>query len=332
MKNRRLAGHDVSEVGLGTWQLGSADWGHVDEKLALEILHAAADSGVTLFDTADVYGDGESERRIGKFLKQRPKSERHFIATKLGRRGDPRDAANFTWDVMRGHVERSLRNLQLDCVDLLQLHAIPLSIMRDGEVFEHLRRLKREGLIANFGASVESVEEGLYCLQQEGVCALQVIFNIFRQKPIDELFVHAQARGVGLIVRLPLASGLLAGMTADRSFAPTDHRSYNESGQVFNAGETFAGLGFKLGCQLSGELKTLIPKDVVPARMTMAQLALRYCLDFPAVTTVIPGASKLSQVRSNVQVSGLPPLSPELHQRFREFYQERVAKNIRGSY
>jgi len=329
--NTRAFGHDgvaVSEVGLGTWQIGGS-WGEVSEDESRAILRQAASQGVTFFDTADVYGGGRSERLIGRFLKDlKEKSDGIFVATKLGRGGAPGGPENFTLAAMRAHTEASLERLGVESLDLTQLHCVPTQVLEAGQVFDSLRTLQQEGKIRRFGASVESMDEALICLQQEGLASLQIIFNIFRQKPIDVLFEKAQDRGVALIVRLPLASGLLSGkMSKETRFDKDDHRNFNRDGASFNVGETFAGLPFEKGVELSDALKPLLPEGV-----PMAQAALRWILDFPAVTTVIPGASRVSQVASNVSASALPPLSTELHARLREFYQGQVQENIRGPY
>ena len=327
MKGRLFnrTGEEVSEIGLGTWQLGGADWGAVDEDQALETLRAAAAGGVTFFDTADVYGLGRSEELIGKFLRETP--GQFFVATKLGRFPEPGWPENFSLDAMRRHTEASLRRLGVEALDLTQLHCIPTDVLRDGEVFESLRALKREGKIKHFGVSVESNEEALICLGQEGLASLQIIFSIFRQKPI-ECFDEAVRRGVALIVRLPLASGLLSGkFTKETQFAATDHRNFNREGQAFNVGETFAGLPFEKGVELSDVLRGMVPEG-----MTMAQMALRWILDFDAVSVIIPGASNPRQARANVSVSDLPPLGAELHARLKRFYEEGVAAHIRGPY
>ncbi len=318
----------VSEIGLGTWQLGGTEWGEVPEGQALATLHAAADAGVTFFDTADIYGLGRSESLLGRFLRERGDRHRFFIATKLGRFPQPGWPENFSRRTIFEHTEQSLRRLGVESLDLTQTHCIPLEVMRQGEVFEHLRELVRQGKVQAFGASVESMEEAHVCLEQPGLASLQIIFNIFRQKPITALFEAARAKNVAIIVRLPLASGLLAGtLTADTAFAPNDHRNFNRDGQKFNVGETFAGLPFEKGVELANMLKPLVPDG-----MTMAQFALRWCLDFEAVTTVIPGAKRPEQVRINAAASDLPPLSPQMHQRLRRFYEDEVVGHIRGKY
>lgn len=329
MKQRKFGHEDamVSEVGLGTWQIGGS-WGEVSEDESLAILRAAVENGVNFFDTADVYGDGRSESLIGKFIRENESRDQVFVATKLGRSATPGWPANFTLETMRAHTEASLQRLGIEALDLTQLHCVPTDVLQQGEVFDSLRVLQDEGKIKRFGASVETMEEGLLCLQQEGLASLQIIFNIFRQKPIDELLDAAKAKGVALIVRLPLASGLLSGkFTPDTQFAPGDHRNFNRDGQAFNVGETFAGLPFEKGVELADAIKPM-----VSAGMMMAQMALRWILDFDAVSTVIPGARNTRQVEANVSASELPPLSDALHQQLRAFYREQVAAHIRGPY
>jgi len=313
-----------SEIGLGCWQLGGADWGDVSDDKAFDILAGAVDKGVKFFDTADVYGNGGSEQLIGQFLKSTRADV--FVATKLGRLGIYPD--NYTEATVRAATEESLRRLQVEALDLTQLHCIPTEVMRKGEVFEWLRKLKEEGKIKNFGASVESMGEAHICLAQEGLSSLQIIFNLFRQKPITDLFEAAKARAVALIVRLPLASGLLSGkMTRQSHFDANDHRNYNRDGQFFNVGETFAGIRFETGVELADELRPF-----VPAGVTMAQWAMRWILDYDAVTVVIPGASRPQQVADNAATSDLAPLGDEVHRRLQAFYQQRVAQHIRGPY
>ncbi|MBL8186888.1 MAG: aldo/keto reductase [Acidobacteria bacterium] len=312
-----------SEIGLGCWQLG-ADWGEVPDQQAFEILAKAVTCGVNFFDTADVYGDGRSETLIGKF--RRSANADLFIATKLGRRGIYPN--NYTEATIRAATEESLRRLQMDALDLTQLHCVPTEILRQGEVFDWLRKLKDEGKIKHFGASVESMEEAHLCLKQDGLASLQIIFNIFRQKPIADLFEAAKAKSVALIVRLPLASGLLGGkLTKQSRFAEGDHRNYNRDGQFFNVGETFAGLPFELGVELADELRQFVPEG-----QTMAQWVMRWILDHDAVTVVIPGATQVQQVADNASASELPPLSDAQHRQLREFYEQKVAHHIRGPY
>ena len=315
----------VGEVGLGTWQLG-ADWGEVSEDAALATLRSAHEAGTNFFDTADVYGAGRSERLIGRFLKET--HARIFIATKLGRFSDPGWPANFTRAAVRQHTEASLRRLGVDALDLTQFHCVPFEELKRGELFGWLRELQTEGKIRAYGASVESMDEALWCVGQEGCASLQIIFNIFRQKPITALFAAARARRVALIVRLPLASGLLAGKFSKTTrFPASDHRNYNRDGGSFNVGETFAGLPFEKGVELADALRPL-----VPAGFSMADMALRWCLDFDAVSVLIPGAKSPEQARANARASSLPPLTRELHQKLADFYQHEVPAHIRGPY
>jgi aryl-alcohol dehydrogenase-like predicted oxidoreductase len=326
--NTRIFGvtkRSVGEVGLGTWQIG-AEWGNVTEETALATLRAAYDAGTTFFDTADVYGRGRSETLIGRFLKETKAPV--YVATKLGRFSPPGWPANFTRATVRQHTEASLQRLGVEAIDLTQLHCVPGEVLQQGDIFESLRELKREGKIRDFGASVESMEEASWCLRHEGVASLQIIFNIFRQKPIAALFEEAKRKRVALIVRLPLASGLLAGkITAATTFPAEDHRNFNRDGQKFNVGETFAGLPFPKGLALVDALRPL-----VPAGMSMSEMALRWCLDFDAVSVIIPGAKNPDQARQNARASSLPRLGPELHAKLAAFYGSEVAEHIRGPY
>lgn len=327
MKYRAFKNIQLAEVGLGTWQLGSADWGNVDEEEALRILQTYADAGGNFIDTADVYGMGISEKIIGKFLKNQTK-EIH-VATKLGRRSDAENGwpQNFTYDVMRRQVEDSLNHLGQSHLFLEQLHCIPTEEMRAGKVFKYLAHLKDEGLLQNWGASVETSEEALICLEQEGLASLQIIFNLFRQHVADEIFEKAKAKGVAIIVRVPLASGLLTGkFDENTNFAEKDHRNFNANGEAFNAGETFSGIEFKKGVQFAKEINSILPGE------HLSQWAIRWILDHPEVTTVIPGASKVSQVKSNVEAAGFPPLSTETHQLLRKLYDDEIYDSIRGHF
>jgi len=327
MKYRSFKGTNIAEVGLGTWQLGSADWGHLDSTQAFEILQAYVDAGGNFIDTADVYGMGVSERLIGEFLKSTDKEI--LIATKLGRRHDSPFGwpQNFTYDAIKRHVEDSLNNLGLDQLFLEQLHCVPTEELRKGEVFDHLRRLQGEGLIKHFGVSVETTEEALICLAHKDVASLQIIFNLFRQHLADEFFDQAQEQQVALIARVPLASGLLSGkFTAQTKFGENDHRNYNADGGAFNVGETFAGLPFKSGVAVAEEIKSLLPEG------NLATQAIRWILDHPAIVTVIPGASKVSQVESNVAASSIPQLDKEVHQQLRRLYDAKIKPEIRGVY
>jgi aryl-alcohol dehydrogenase-like predicted oxidoreductase len=326
MKYRSFKGNFVSEVGLGTWQLGGTEWGDITEEESLALLNAYVEGGGNFIDTADIYGDGRSEQIIGRFLKNTDKEL--FIATKLGRREDGKNGwpQNFTYDLIKQHVEDSLERLGISRIFLEQFHCIPKEQMAKGDVFSHLQKMQDQKLINHWGASVETIEEALICLEYEGLASLQVIFNIFRQHLADELFAKAKEQGVSIIVRVPLASGLLSGkFDKSTTFSEKDHRNFNADGQAFNVGETFSGLPFEKGVDLAGKVGNLLPGDV-----PMAQSALRWILDHPEVTTVIPGASKVSQVKSNVQASDQDPLSKETHQRLRELYDREIRPVIRG--
>jgi aryl-alcohol dehydrogenase-like predicted oxidoreductase len=318
-------GIEVSEVGLGCWQLGGADWGDISDEKALGILAAAVEAGVTFFDTADVYGNGRSESLIGRYLKQAP--EPIFVATKLGRTPDLYPD-KYSEGTVRKAIEASLRRLDVEALDLTQLHCVPTEVLRRGEIFECLRKCQQEGKIKSFGASVESMDEALLCLEQPDLASLQIIFNIFRQKSIVALFPQAREKEVAIIVRLPLASGLLSGkIKKDTKFAPTDHRSYNRDGAQFNVGETFAGLPFEKGVELAEDLHAFVPES-----LTMAQFAQRWILDHEEVSVIIPGASSAEQARANASISDLPPLSQPLHERLANYYQSKVHHFIRGPY
>jgi aryl-alcohol dehydrogenase-like predicted oxidoreductase len=328
MQERRFGtdGPLVPEIGLGCWQLGGGwrdDW---DDGVAQQTLDTAFAAGVRFIDTADVYGDGASERSIGEFLRRHGAGDGLFVATKLGRAGIYPDG--YTRASLREATLRSIDRLGVERLDLTQLHCVPTDVLRQGHVFEWLRELQQEGLIRRWGASVESVEEGLICLEQDGLASLQVIFNVFRQKPAEELLPRAQAGGVGIIVRLPLASGLLGGkITRATTFRADDHRNFNRDGQAFNVGETFAGLELEHGIAASEQVARL-----VPAGITMAQMALRWILDHPVVTVVIPGASRPEQVGANVSAGDLAPLAPELHAALADVYRTHVRDHIRGPY
>jgi aryl-alcohol dehydrogenase-like predicted oxidoreductase len=328
MKSRILgkSGFNVSEVGLGCWQLGS-DWGDsISKEKAFAILQEAIDQGITFFDTANVYGDGQSERFIGEFIKGLKNKPR--IATKFGR-GDAVYPDKYSEELLRKSVKDSANRLGIKTIDLVQLHCVPIAVLRDGEIFNWLRKLQNEGLIRHFGASVETVEEGLLCLEQEGIQSLQVIFNVFRQKLLTELLPQAKKKGVGIIVRLPLASGLLAGKyTKNTSFPENDHRNYNKDGAFFNVGETFAGVPFEKGVDLINSIK----KEFLPNTLNLVQFTLRWILDHDAVSTIIPGASSPKQVKSNAEASDIAPLSQELHQKLYEFYTQEIHEFVRGAY
>lgn len=327
MKERQLGsnGFKISEVGLGCWQLGG-NWGdEINRNQAHEILNEAVNNGINFFDTADVYGDGRSEELIGEFIKESNADVK--IATKFGRSADV-FPDSYNEQVLRKCVDASRKRLNKDCIDLLQLHCIPIQELKKGEVFDWLRTLKKEGKIAHFGASVESVEQGLLCLEQEGLQSLQVIYNIFRQKLTSELLPQAHEKGVGIIVRLPLASGLLTGKFKNETeFLESDHRNFNRNGEAFNVGETFAGLPFETGVKLSDELKEFCPES-----LSMVAMSLRWILDHKEVTTIIPGASSVKQVVQNSKASDLPSLSDQLMNELQEFYNKSIHHHIRGVY
>lgn len=323
----------ISEVGLGTWQLGGTEWGSVTDEQAFAVLQQAYEAGITLFDTADIYGQGRSEKLIGQFLKKSGASARHvMIATKLGRRFDAPHGwpQNFSLQYMRQHTQDSLKRLGIEQIFLQQFHCIPFEVLQQGEVFEHMRTLQKEGLIRHWGVSVETVEEGLFCLNQPGCAALQVIFNIFRQKLTHELLPQAQAAGVAILARVPLASGLLSGrFSANQEFATTDHRHFNANGEKFNVGETFAGVPFDKGLALVEKIRTLLhPTDNV----SLATLALRWILDHAAVTSVIPGATRPEQVKQNAAASEVQPLGKTVHEQLHKLYEREIRPLLRGKY
>jgi len=319
MQSRRLGktGWDVSEIGFGAWAIGG-EWGETDEEESMAALHAAVDAGVTFFDTADVYGDGRSERLLGRLLREG--DERLVVATKFGRRVE-QDPALFTYENLRGWLERSRENLGVEAVDLVQLHSPPWETYYLPEVHEACSRLVQEGLVRAYGVSVEKVEEGLKAIEYDGVATIQLIFNLLRQRPAELFFEQARRRDVGVIVRVPLASGLLTGkFDRNSTFAAEDHRAYNRQGEQFDRGETFSGVDYEVGLEVVEELRPLVPPGA-----TLAQLALRWILTFDAVSTVIPGAKTPEQVRANAAAADLPAPSPETMERIAEIYRRRVA-------
>jgi aryl-alcohol dehydrogenase-like predicted oxidoreductase len=319
VNTRRLGrtGVEVSEIGFGAWAIGGG-WGSTDDEESLAAMHAAVDAGVTFFDTADVYGDGRSERLVGRLLGERP--ERIVVATKFGRRA-PLDVAHYTYANLRAWLERSCENLGVDVVDLVQLHCPPWEVYYEPRVFEACDRLVADGLVRAYGVSVEKVEQGLKAIEYPGVATVQIIFNIFRQRPSELFFEEARARDVGVIVRVPLASGLLTGkLTRMTGFAPDDHRRFNRHGEEFDVGETFAGVDFERGLEAVEALRPLVPEG-----MTMAQLALRWILGFDAVSTVIPGAKTPEQAVANALASELRPLPLPVLGAIAELYRTRIA-------
>jgi len=312
---------EVSVVGMGCWQLG-AGWGDVSDEEAMAALHAAADAGVTFFDTADVYGDGRSERFVGRLLAERP-GEGLVVATKCGRRV-PQDPANYTAAALREWTERSLQNLGLDRVPLTQLHCPPDAVYENDEVFDTLDALVAEGLLGAYGVSVETVAQGLRAIERPGVATVQVIFNAFRLKPLERLLPACEAANVGVIARVPLASGLLTGKYDERSqFPENDHRSYNRHGEAFDVGETFSGVPYDVGVKAVRRLQKAVPEG-----WTLAEVALRWCIDAPGVSTVIPGARNPSQARANAAVASRPALPEALAAEIRATYAEEIAQYV----
>jgi aryl-alcohol dehydrogenase-like predicted oxidoreductase len=315
-------GMRVSEISLGTWAFGDG-WGTVREDDAFGALNRAVDLGVNFLDTADVYGDGRSEKLIGRLLKDRPDDE-ILVATKAGRRLDPHTPQGYDYDNLSAFVERSLSNLGVEALDLLQLHCPPTAVYRQDSTFEALDRLQKAGKVRNYGVSVEKVEEARMALDYPGVATVQIIFNIFRQKPAEEFFPLAEERNVGILARVPLASGLLSGkMRSDRVFGEDDHRSFNREGQAFDKGETFSGVDFETGLLAAEDLKELVPEG-----NTLAQFALRWILMHPAVSCAIPGGKNASQVEDNVAAAEMPPLSDDVMQRAREIYDHRIREEV----
>lgn len=315
------SGFQVSESGLGCWQLGG-DFGPIDDARAYAILEAALEQGVNFFDTADVYGAGRSETYLGNVLGH---EKDIYIATKYGRDGNTYPDKYSLVD-LRDSLKRAQDRLKRDVIDLIQLHCIPTAVMEHGAIFEWLRTVQQEGLIKYFGASVETLDEALLCVKQDGLSSLQIIFNIFRQRAKDKLFQQAKERNVGIIVRLPLASGLLSGKYDSQTrFDTSDHRNYNKDGAAFSVGETFSGLPFDKGLEFVGKVQAL-----KPSAMSMTQFALRWILDHEAVTTVIAGASSVEQVVENASATSLPLLSQDVHDKLYALYVNEVEKEIRG--
>ena len=324
MRYRNLGetGMRVSEISLGTWAFGG-DWGTVGEDDAYAALNRAVELGVNFLDTADVYGDGRSERLIGRLLKDRPNDE-ILVATKAGRRLDPHTSEGYDHENLSAFVERSLDNLGVEALDLLQLHCPPSETYRRDSTFEALDRLKEAGKLKNYGVSVEKVEEARMALDYPGVATVQIIFNIFRQKPAEEFFPLAEERGVGILARVPLASGLLSGkMSADRAFSEDDHRNFNRDGEAFDRGETFSGVDFETGLEAVEELKELVPEG-----NTLAQFALRWILMHPAVSCAIPGGKNPSQVEDNVAAVEMLPLDEGTMERVKEIYDGSIRPQV----
>jgi len=324
MKMRTLgkSGYSVSEVGIGCWQLGG-DFGPVEDERAAAILAAADSAGITFWDTADVYGAGLSEQRIGEYVAANPADR--VVVTKVGRNAELYPDG-YTKAKVRESLTGSLERLGGDALDLAQLHCVPTDVLKDGDLLSWMEEFQDEGLIRHFGTSVETMDEALFSLIHPKLTSVQTIFNIFRQDHITELFPAAVDADVGIIVRLPLASGVLSGkMSAAHHFAETDHRNYNKDGAAFSVGETFSGVPFETAVALAQELAPLVPEG-----MTMAQMAIRWVLDHPAVSSVIAGASRPTQVAENASVSDVAPLSAELHETLSTMYFDKVKPTIRG--
>ncbi len=310
----------VSVIGLGCWQLGG-DWGEVGEAEAMEVLHAAVDAGVTFLDTADVYGDGRSERLVGRLLAER---EGLTVATKMGRRADPHEPGAYTLEAFRAWTDRSRENLGVDVLDLVQLHCPPPAVYGDDAVFDALDTLVQEGRTAAYGVSVETVDEALRAIARPGVASVQIILNVLRRKPLERVLPAAAAAGVGVIARVPLASGLLSGKYDESTqFGADDHRSYNRNGEAFDVGETFSGVPYDVGVAAARQVAELTPPGV-----TTAQLALRWIVDQPGVTTVIPGARNAEQVRGNAAAGELPPLPQDALDRLEAVYDRDVREHV----
>lgn len=315
-------GWPVSEIGFGAWAIGGS-WGDVDDSEAKAALHAALDAGMTFLDTADVYGDGRSERLIRDVLAERS-GPRPIVATKAGRRLDPHVASAYTKENIEAFIDRSLTNLGVDCLDLVQLHCPPTEVYYQPELFAGLDDLVQAGKLKHYGVSVEKVEEGLKALAYPGVASIQIIFNMFRQRPADLFFAEAKKRDVAVIVRVPLASGMLTGkISADTHFAEDDHRAFNRHGEAFDVGETFAGVPFDVALDAVESLRSLVPGGA-----SMAQFALKWILTEEAVSVVIPGARRPEQATANAAASSLAPLSEATMESVRALYQERIAPHV----
>jgi aryl-alcohol dehydrogenase-like predicted oxidoreductase len=324
MKHRRLGktGIEISEVSLGTWQVGGR-WGEpFNEGSAIAILNKAMDEGINFIDTADVYGDGLSEKMVGQVVRSR--SERIYVATKCGRRLSPHNNQSYTPKALRQFVEESLANSGLETLDLIQLHCPPTEVYQRDEIFGLFERLKEEGKIQNLGVSVEKVEEAMMAIRYDNVTTIQIIFNMFRHKPSERFFREAAKRDVGIIVRVPLASGMLTGLyTRDTKFGRTDHRYFNRNGAMFDKGETFSGVDYATGLDAVEEIRKLFPE-----RENLAPLALKWVLMFPEVSCVIPGASSENQLVSNLNAAALDAFSAEQMAGISKIYNDFVREQV----
>lgn len=323
MHHRTLGstGHEVSEIGFGAWAIGGT-WGTVDDEESMRALHAALDAGIDFFDTADVYGDGRSERLIARLRRER--EEPFTVATKAGRRLDPHVADGYTKASIEGFVDRSLENLEVDALELVQLHCPPTDVYYRPEFFDGMDELVKAGKILHYGVSVEKVEEALKAIEYDGVETVQIIFNAFRQRPAELFFREAKARNVGVICRVPLASGMLTGkLDASSSFEADDHRAFNRDGAAFDKGETFSGVDYEAGLAAVDALRPLVPDGA-----SMAQFALRWILEHDAVSTVIPGAKRPSQVQDNAAASALAPLGAGPMKTVRDIYRDHLYAGV----
>ena len=315
-------GRKVSVVGQGCWQFGG-EWGDVSDEAAMQVLHAAADSGVTFFDTADVYGDGHSEELVGRFLKER-KETSLVVATKMGRRADPHEPQEFTAENFRAWNDRSRRLLGVETLDLVQLHCPPTPVYSNDDVFDVLDEMVTEGRMKAYGVSVETVDEAMTALKRPNLASIQIILNIFRRKPLEQVLPAAKSLGVGVIARVPLASGLLSGkFSEDTTFAATDHRTFNRHGEAFDQGETFSGVTYADGIAAAREVAALCPEGVTPA-----QFALRWVIDQDGVNVVIPGASSPEQATANAVAGSMTPLTSEQLAAVEDIYDRRIRQSV----
>ena len=323
MKYRELGrtGWKISEVSFGAWAIGGT-WGPVDDKESLDALHTAIEMGVNFIDTADVYGDGRSERLVGQLCKE--SSEQIYVATKAGRRLNPHIAEGYNKKNLTSFVERSLKNLGVETIDLLQLHCPPTEVFYNPEVFRVLDEFVRQGKIRYYGVSVEKVEEALKAIEFPGVQSVQIIFNMFRHRPSDLFFEQAKKKKVGILARVPLASGMLTGkMKPDTKFTADDHRTFNRHGEEFDRGETFSGVDYELGLDVVEQLKEICPENIF-----MVQFALKWILMFDAVTCTIPGAKRPSQAEENFAASDLPNIPEEIMDKVRDIYDKNIRELV----
>ena len=324
MKYRTLGktNYKVSEVSFGAWAIGGT-WGDVDDEESIAALHTAVDSGVNFFDTADVYGDGRSERLLAK-LKNDRAGEEIIIATKAGRRLPEQTVAGYNRENLTAFIERSLKNLETDCLDLVQLHCPPQDAYYHPEIFGIMDDFVKQGKIKYYGVSVEKVEEAIKAVEFPNVQSVQIIFNIFRQRPADYFFDLAKEKQVGILARVPLSSGMLTGkMSANSTFETDDHRNFNRHGEAFDVGETFSGVDYETGLAAVEELKKIVPEN-----MTMAQFALRWILMFDAVTCTIPGAKRPAQEEDNARAADFPPLADDTMKAIRDLYERKIKPQV----